>query len=124
MTKAIFKIKKKIDFENEAGLLIFNYTDYLAHSNPDNIDWKNSYVNYKTSAKEVVPMEDIFHSYPAYMNFLREVRSEAYFLIEEFFDEKNEDILNLFYIYEEGDENYFPFMVAIFQNLDRKKMMD
>ncbi|WP_282929410.1 winged helix-turn-helix domain-containing protein [Anaerococcus sp. Marseille-Q7828] len=120
MTKAIFKIKKNIDFENEAGLLIFNYTDYLAHSNPQNIDWKDSYVNYKNSAKEVVQMEDIYHSYPAYMNFLREVRSEAYFLIEEFFDEKNEDILNLFYIYEEGDENYFPFMLSIFQNLDRK----
>ena len=120
MAKPIFKTNKTIDFENEAGLLIFNYTDYLAYPNPNNIDWKDSYVNYKNSAREVVQMEDIFHSYPSYINFFREVRSEAYFLIEKFFDDKNEDILDLFYIYEERDENYFPFMLYIFQNLDRK----
>lgn len=120
MTQLNFKLNRKIDFENEAGLLIFNYTDYLAHPNPDKIDWKNSYIDYKNPDKKVIRMEEYFKSQPAYMNFLREVRSEAFYPLEEFFDEKNEDILSLFYIYEEEDEHFFPFMISIFQNLDMK----
>lgn len=120
MAKPIFKTNKTIDFENEAGLLIFSYTDYIAQPNPNKIDWKDSYINYANSTKYICKMEEMLSAHPSYMSFLREVRSEAFFLIEEFFDEKNKDILDLFYIYEEGDENYFPFMLSIFQNLDRK----
>lgn len=120
MTKINFKLNRKIDYENEAGLLIFNYTDYLVHPNPDKIDWKDSYIDYKNPDKKVIRMEEYFKSQPAYMNFLREVRSEAFYLLEDFFDEKNEDILSLFYIYEEEDDHFFPFMLSIFQNLDIK----
>lgn len=120
MKNPIFKLNKKIDYENEAGLLIFNYTDYKAHPNPNNIDWKDSYINYVNSTKEVVKIEEILSAYPSYINFVREVRSESFFLLEDFFNEQNQDILELFYIYEEDDDNYFPFMLGIFQSLDRK----
>lgn len=120
MGELIFKTNKNIDFENEAGLLIFSYTDYKACPNPNNIDRKDSYIRKADSTKEVCKLEEILSAYPSYMNFVRDVRSEAFFPIEEFFDDKNEDIIDLFYIYEEGDENYFPFMLNIFQNLDRK----
>lgn len=120
MKNPIFKLNKKIDYENEAGLLIFNYTDYIAHPNPDKVDWKDSYFRNYNSSREVCRMEDVLSAYPSYMNFIREVRSQAFFPIEEFFNEQNQDILELFYIYEEDDENYYPFMLGIFQNLDRR----
>lgn len=120
MTKLTFKLNRKINFENEAGLLIFNYTDYKSHPNPNKIDWKDSYIDYKNNDKNVIKMEEYFKVHPVYMNFLREVRSESFYLIEDFFDDKNEDIRNLFYIYEKGDENFLPFILSIFQNLDIK----
>ena len=120
MTKLTFKLNRKINIENEAGLLIFNYTDYKSHPNPNKIDWKDSYIDYKNNDKKVIKMEEYFKAHPAYMNFLREVRSESFYLIEDFFDDKNEDIRNLFYIYEKGDENFLPFILSIFQNLDIK----
>lgn len=120
MTKLTFKLNRKINFENEAGLLIFNYTDYKSHPNPNKIDWKDSYIDYKNNDKNVIKMEEYFKAHPAYMNFLREVRSESFYLIEDFFDDKNEDIRTLFYIYEKGDENFLPFILSIFQNLDIK----
>lgn len=120
MTKLTFKLNRKINFENEAGLLIFNYTDYKSHPNPNKIDWKDSYIDYKNNDKKVIKMEENFKAHPAYMNFLREVRSESFYLIEDFFDHKNDDIRTLFYIYEKGDENFLPFILSIFQNLDIK----
>ena len=120
MNKVTFKLNKNIEFENEAVLLIFNYLEYKSYPNPGAIDWKNSYIDYKNRDKKVVEMEEYFKFHPSYMNFIREVRSEAYYLIEEFFDDKNEDILTLFSIYEEGDEKFSPFMLSIFQNLDSK----
>ena len=120
MAKLNFKTNKTIDFENEAGLLIFNYLEYKSYPNPGNIDWENSYIDYKNSDKKVAKIEEYFKDHPTYMNFLREVRSASFYLIEKFFDDKNQDILTLFSIYEEGDEKYFPFMVSIFQNLDRQ----
>lgn len=124
MTNSNLKINKNIDYENEAGLLLFSYTDYKACPNPNKVDWKDSYINCANSTKEVCNMEEKLSAHTSYMNFLREVRSESFFLIEEFFDEKNQDIFNLFYIYEEGDEYSFPFMLSIFQNLDRKNKED
>lgn len=124
MSKLTFKLNQNIDFENEAGLLIFNYLEYKSYPNPGGIDWKDSYIDYKNTDKKIIKMEEYFKAHPAYMNFIREVRSDAYYLIEEFFDDKNQDILTLFSIYEEGDEKFFPFLVSIFQNLDRQSDTD
>lgn len=51
MSKLTFKINQNIDFENEAGLLIFNYLEYKSYPNPGGIDWKDSYIDYKNTDK-------------------------------------------------------------------------
>lgn len=114
-----FNIIEKPLLVNEAGLIIYYYTNWLAASNKGQYSFDVAYPGFSFSKDWLlISIEELFTSEKAYVDFVKKVKSEAFPYLEEFFTEKNTDILNLFYIFMENDENYLPFFAGIFQNLN------
>lgn len=112
-----FNLIEKPLLVNEAGLMIYLYTNYLAANNKNFFTFEESYPGYTYSEDlNLVSMKNIFLDNKTYKDFVRKVKKESLLYLENFFNEKNEDILNLFYIFSENDMNYFPFLAGIFQN--------
>ena len=114
-----FKLIKKPLLVNEAGLVIYYYTNWLAASNKSQYSFDASYPGF-TFSKDwlLMSIEDVFGFEKAYVDFVKKVKAESFPYLEDFFTEENKDILNLFYIFTENDENYLPFFAGIFQNLN------
>lgn len=114
-----FKLIRKPLLVNEAGLVIYYYTNWLAASNKSQYNFDVAYPGF-TFSKDwmLISIEDVFSSEKAYVDFIKKVKSEAFPYLEDFFTGQNSDILNLFYIFTENDENYLPFFAGIFQNLN------
>lgn len=114
-----FNIIEKPLLVNEAGLIIYYYTNWLSASNKSQYSFDVAYPGFSFSKDWLlISIEEVFASEKAYVDFVKKVKSEALPYLEEFFTEKNTDILNLFYIFTENDENYLPFFAGIFQNLN------
>ena len=112
-----FNLIKKPLLVNEAGLVIYLYTNYLAANNKSFFSFEDSYPGSTYSEDlNLVSMNNIFLDNKTYKDFVRKVKKESLPYLESFFDEENKDILNLFYIFSENDMNYFPFLAGIFQN--------
>ena len=114
-----FKLIKKPLLVNEAGLLIYLYTNYLVAENKNFFAFEDSYPGFNYSVdKNLTSLESAFYNDKSYVDFIRRVKKESLPHLKEFFHEKNDDILNLFYIFTENDGNYLPFMAGIFQNFN------
>lgn len=114
-----FKLIRKPLLVNEAGLVIYYYTNWLVASNKSQYSFDASYPGF-TFSKDwlLMSIEDVFGFEKSYVDFVKKVKAESFPYLEEFFTEENKDILNLFYIFTENDENYLPFFAGIFQNLN------
>lgn len=114
-----FKLIRKPLLVNEAGLVIYYYTNWLAASNKSQYSFDVAYPGF-TFSKDwmLISIEDVFDSEKAYVDFVKKVKAESFPYLEDFFTGQNSDILNLFYIFTENDENYLPFFAGIFQNLN------
>lgn len=120
-----FNLIEKPLLVNEAGLVVYLYTNYLAAKNKDFISFEESYPGFNYSQDmNLTSLDTAFYNNKAYTDFVRSVKKESLPYLEEFFKEQNEDILNLFYIFTENDGNYFPFMAGIFQNINVTSIKD
>ena len=114
-----FNLIKKPLLVNEAGLMIYLYTNYLAANNKSFFSFEESYPGSTYSQDmNLTSLDTAFYNNEAYTDFVRSVKKESYPYLEEFFKDQNEDILNLFYIFIENDGNYLPFMAGVFQNIN------
>ena len=114
-----FNLIEKPLLVNEAGLVIYLYTNYLAAKNKDFISFEESYPGFNYSQDmNLTSLDTAFYNNKAYTDFVRNVKKESLPYLEEFFHDQNEDILNLFYIFTENDGNYLPFMAGVFQNIN------
>lgn len=114
-----FNLVKKPLLVNEAGLVVYLYTNYLDAKNKDFISFEESYPGFNYSQDmNLTSLDTAFYNNKAYTDFVRSVKKESLPYLEEFFHDQNEDILNLFYIFTENDGNYLPFMAGVFQNIN------
>lgn len=114
-----FKLIEQPLLVNEAGLMVYLYTDYLAAKNKNFISFEESYPGFNYSQDmNLTSIDTAFYNNKAYTDFVRSVKKESLPYLEEFFHDQNEDILNLFYIFIENDGNYLPFMAGVFQNIN------
>ena len=110
---------------NEAGLMIYLYTNYLAAKNKNFFSFEESYPGFNYSQDmNLTSIDTAFYNNKAYTDFVRSVKKESLPYLEEFFHDQNEDILNLFYIFTENDGNYLPFMAGVFQNINVSSIKD
>lgn len=120
-----FNLIEKPLLVNEAGLIIYLYTNYLSANNKNFISFEDSYPGFNYSQdKNLTSINSSFYNNEAYVDFVRKTKKESYPYLEDFFNDKNEDILNLFYIFSENDGNYLPFMAGIFQNINSISIKD
>ena len=120
-----FNLIEKPLLVNEAGLVIYLYTNYLAAKNKDFISFEDSYPGFNYSQDmNLTSLDTAFYNNKAYTDFVRSVKKESLPYLEEFFHDQNEDILNLFYIFTENDGNYLPFMAGVFQNINVTSIED
>lgn len=114
-----FNLIEKPLLVNEAGLMIYLYTNYLAAKNKNFFSFEDSYPGFNYSQDmNLTSIDSAFHNNKSYTDFVRSVKTESFPYLKEFFLDQNEDILNLFYIFTENDGNYLPFMAEIFQNIN------
>lgn len=114
-----FNLIEKPLLVNEAGLVIYLYTNYLSAKNKNFISFEDSYPGFTYSQDmNLTSLDTAFYNNKAYTDFVRSVKKESLPHLEEFFHDQNEDILNLFYIFIENDGNYLPFMAGVFQNIN------
>ena len=114
-----FKLIEHPLLVNEAGLMVYLYTNYLAAKNKNFFSFEDSYPGFNYSQDmNLTSLDTAFYNNEAYTDFVRSVKKESYPYLEEFFKDQNEDILNLFYIFIENDGNYLPFMAGVFQNIN------
>lgn len=114
-----FKLIRKPLLVNEAGLMIYLYTNYLTAKNKDFFTFENSYPGFNYSQDLNLTSIDIaFNSNDTYIDCVKKIKKESLPYLEDFFNNQNEDILNLFYIFSENDGNYLPFFAGIFQNIN------
>lgn len=120
-----FKLIKKPLLVNEAGLLIYLYTNYLAANNKNFFSFEDSYPGFNYSQDmNLTSIDTAFYNNKSYTDFIRSIKKETLPHLEEFFNDQNEDILNLFYIFTENDGNYLPFMAGVFQNINVTSIED
>lgn len=114
-----FNLIEKPLLVNEAGLMIYLYTNYLAANNRNFFSFEDSYPGFNYSQDmNLTSIDNAFNNNTDYVDFVRKIKKESYPYLEDFFNGQNEDILNLFYIFTENDGNYLPFMAGVFQNIN------
>ncbi|MFO3667635.1 ArsR/SmtB family transcription factor [Anaerococcus kampingiae] len=114
-----FELIRKPLLVNEAGLMLYLYTNYLTAKNKDFFTFENSYPGFNYSQDLNLTSIDIaFNSNDTYIDYVKKIKKESLPYLEDFFNNQNEDILNLFYIFSENDGNYLPFFAGIFQNIN------
>lgn len=120
-----FKLIRKPLLVNEAGLMIYLYTNYLTAKNKDFFSFEDSYPGFNYSQDLNLTSIDIaFNSNDTYIDYVKKIKKESLPYLEDFFNNQNEDILNLFYIFSENDGNYLPFFAGIFQNINATDIKD
>lgn len=120
-----FNLIEKPLLVNEAGLVVYLYTNYLSAKNKDFFSFEDSYPGFNYSQDmNLTSIDTAFYNNKAYTDFVRSVKKESLPYLEEFFHDKNEDILNLFYLFTENDGNYLPFMAGVFQNINVSSIKD
>lgn len=119
MNSENFRVIDKPLIVNEAGILIYFYTTRLDASNKSQIAFEDSFLGYNfTENKLLTRLKNDNDFDEAYIKFIRDLKLKARPYLDEFFDDKNKDILNLYNLYEENDQDYFPFLADIFQNIN------
>lgn len=120
-----FKLIEQPLLVNEAGLMVYLYTNYLAAKNKNFFSFEDSYPGFNYSQDmNLTSIDTAFYNNKAYTDFVRSVKKETLPHLEEFFNDQNKDILNLFYLFSENDGSYLPFMAGIFQNINVTSIKD
>lgn len=120
-----FGINENILLVNEAGLLIFTYTQWLSASNKEKVPFHKSIAGRNFSENKMLSLISDRHSYDeSYRDFVMTVKKESFPHLESFFKNDNQDILTLAGIYEANDPDYFPFLTGIFQNITVSSIED
>lgn len=120
-----FDINENILLVNEAGLLIFTYTQWLSASNKDKVPFHESIAGRNFNENKMMSLISDRYSYDeAYRDFVMTVKKESFPHLESFFKNDNQDILTLAGIYEANDPDYFPFLTGIFQNITVSSIED
>ena len=120
-----FDINENILLVNEAGLLIFTYTQWLSAINKEKVPFHKSYAGRNFSENKMMSLLSDRHSYDeSYRDFVMTVKKESFPHLESFFKNDNQDILTLARIYEANDPDYFPFLTGIFQNITVSSIED
>lgn len=120
-----FNLIEKPLLVNEASLMVYLYTNYLTAKNKDFFAFEDSYPGFNYSQDLNLTSIDIaFNSNDTYIDYVKKIKKESLPYLEEFFNNKNEDILKLFYVFSENDGNYLPFMAGIFQNINAISIKD
>lgn len=120
-----FDINKNILLVNEAGLLIFTYTQWLSASNKEKVPFHKSIAGRNFSENKMLSLISDKHIYDeSYRDFVMTVKKESFPHLESFFKNDNRDILTLARIYEANDPDYFPFLTGIFQNITVSSIED
>lgn len=120
-----FDINENILLVNEAGLLIFTYTQWLSASNKEKIPFHKSIAGRNFSENKMLSLISDKHIYDeSYRDFVMTVKKESFPHLESFFKNDNQDILTLAGIYEANDPDYFPFLTGIFQNITVSSIED
>lgn len=120
-----FDINENILLVNEAGLLIFTYTQWLSASNKEKVSFHESIAGRNFSENKMLSLISDKHTYDeTYRDFVMTVKKESFPHLESFFKNNNQDILTLARIYEANDPDYFPFLTGIFQNITVSSIED
>lgn len=120
-----FDITDNILLVNEAGLLIFTYTQWLIASNKEKVPFHKSIAGRNFSENKMLSLISDKHIYDeSYRDFVMTVKKESFPHLESFFKNDNQDILTLAGIYEANDPDYFPFLTGIFQNITVSSIED
>lgn len=120
-----FDINENILLVNEAGLLIFTYTQWLSASNKEKVPFHKSIAGRNFSENKMLSLISDKHIYDeSYRDFVMTVKKESFPHLESFFKNDNQDILTLAGIYEANDPDYFPFLTGIFQNITVSSIED
>lgn len=120
-----FDINENILLVNEAGLLIFTYTQWLSASNKEKVPFHKSIAGRNFSENKMLSLISDRYSYDeSYRDFVMTVKKESFPHLESFFKNDNQDILTLAGIYEANDPDYFPFLTGIFQNITVSSIED
>lgn len=120
-----FDIKENVLLVNEAGLLIFAYTQWLSASNRAQIPFHESFAGRSYSENKMLSLVSDKLSYDeSYRDFVMTVKRESFPHLESFFKNENQDILTLAGVYEANDPDYFPFLTGIFQNMNVSSIED
>lgn len=120
-----FDINENILLVNEAGLLIFTYTQWLSASNRAHIAFHESFAGRSYSENKMMSLVSDKLSYDeSYRDFVMTVKRESFPHLESFFKNENQDILTLAGVYEANDPDYFPFLTGIFQNMNVSSIED
>lgn len=120
-----FDINENILLVNEAGLLIFTYTQWLSASNKEKVPFHKSIAGRNFSENKMLSLISDKHIYDeSYRDFVMTVKKESFPHLESFFKNDNQDILTMAGIYEANDPDYFPFLTGIFQNITVSSIED
>lgn len=120
-----FKLIEQPLLVNEAGLMIYLYTNYMSAKNKNFFSFEDSYPGFNYSQDmNLTSIDTAFYNNKSYTDFIKSIKKETLPHLEEFFNDQNEDILNLFYIFTENDGNYLPFMAGVFQNINVTSIED
>lgn len=120
-----FDINENILLVNEAGLLMFTYTQWLSASNKEKVPFHKSIAGRNFSENKMLSLISDKHIYDeSYRDFVMTVKKESFPHLESFFKNDNRDILTLAGIYEANDPDYFPFLTGIFQNITVSSIED
>lgn len=120
-----FNLIEKPLLVNEAGFIIYYYTNWLDANNRELFSFEDSHPGSVYSEdSNLVSLENTFAFNKDFVEFAKKVKKESLPYLQDFFKDRNNDILNLFSLFTENDANYLPFMTGVLQNINVYKIED
>lgn len=120
-----FNLIEKPLLVNEAGFIIYYYTNWLNAKNRELFGFEDSHPGSSYSRdSNLISLENTFDFNKEFVEYAKKVKKESQPYLDDFFKDRNNDILNLFSIFTENDANYLPFMTGVLQNINVYKIED
>lgn len=120
-----FNLIEKPLLVNEAGFIFYYYINWLKAKNKDLFSFEDSHPGSSYSKdSNLVSLENTFDFNKDFVEFAKKVKKESLPYLQDFFKDRNNDILNLFSLFTENDANYLPFMTGVLQNINVYKIED
>ena len=120
-----FNLIEKPLLVNEAGFILYYYTNWLKANNRELFSFEDSHPGSAYSEdSNLVSLENTFAFNKDFVEFAKKVKKESLPYLQDFFKDRNNDILNLLSLFTENDANYLPFMTGVLQNINVYKIED